>query len=150
MKTWFNLFTYKGETRPYVQRARFVWVQGFTELCGAPLWPRKEVETGRHPAQLPQEQCSFLVALTDRQPLPSWLVTPQQGSCALTRYLTAHTPLPNMVGTSWRRNSPKSAREKRGSPDCGALRIFSFPWGGSGAVNLKGCQHVLGKSLQRI
>lgn len=45
----------------------------------SPLWPRKEVETGCHPAQLPQEQLSLLVALTDRQALPSWLVTPRQG-----------------------------------------------------------------------
>lgn len=148
MKTWFNLFTYKGETRPYVQRARFVWVQGFTELCAAPLWPRKEVETGRHPAQLPQEQCSFLVALTDRQPLPSWLVTPQQGSCALTSLPTLLFPtclVPLGEGTA-----RKVLGRKGGVLTVEPLGFSPFVWGGSGAVNLKGCQHVAGKSLQRI
>lgn len=106
----------------------------------SPLWPRKEVETGCHPGQLPQEQLSLLVALTDRQSLPSWLVTLRQGLWPLL------CPYASSLH-SWKRNSPDVLGTK-GVLTVEPLRIFSLPWGVSGAV--KRMPTCWGSSLLRI
>lgn len=80
-----------------------------SQNCAEPLWPRKE--TGRHPAQLPQEQFSFLLALTDT--VPSQLACDYLvGVCELRScFLTAHTHLSHIVVLLGKGSSPAKEKE---------------------------------------
>lgn len=155
METWFSLFTSKGETRPHAQWACFVTVQGSTRLCRAPLFdPGKRSRLAAISSLTQEEGWDWLPSSPAASRAAQfacgsyWQTVPSQlaGNSSAGLMTTFHCPYASSLH-SWKRNSP-DVLGTEGVPTVEPFRIFSLPWGVSGAV--KRMPACWGSSLLRI